>query len=373
MRVSFTHVKGHQDKNADPTTLSPQAKANIECDKQASLLLEITSPTDRNSLLLPGTTAALYNRGIAITGSIDRTLRNAFGSGPIREYIRVKNNWSRETADTIDWQCHGRAIQRLPTNMQTFVIKFIHKWLPTAAKQNQTTPSHPPHCPQCQHPYETRDHFITCLPPAQLKIHQHMLRDVEAHCEKFNCDPDIHRILQLGLHHFPTPPIHKSDFPKHLHDLITLQTRAGWNQLYFGRFTIEWINQQEDYSLSQGYKDRSEEWMTGLIIIIFKRMHERWKLRCTTAHEDNPNNESQRHTQLKNEIIQLFDLKHLMPSHTHHIFSPPLQTLLQQPIPSPQTWIECNKSFINTIITQHQHNNLTSSSPSSQTNSNSLT
>ena len=158
-----------------------------------------------------------------------------------------------------------------------------------------------------------------------------------------------------------------------LHDLITLQTRAGWNQLYFGRFTIEWINQQEDYSLSQGHKDRSEEWMTGLILIIFKRMHERWKLRCTTAHEDNPNNESQRHTQLKNEITQLFDLKHLMPPHTHHIFYPPLQTLLLQPIPSLQTWIECNKSFINTILTQHQHNNLTSSSPSSQTNSDSLT
>ena len=168
-------------------------------------------------------------------------------------------------------------------------------------------------------------------------------------------------------------PIHKRDFPKHLHDLITLQTRAGWNQLYFGRFTIEWINQQEDYSLSQGYKDRSEEWMTGLISIIFKRMHERWKLRCTTAHEDNPNNESQRHTQLKNEITQLFDLNHLMPSHTHHIFSPPLQTLLLQPIPSLKTWIECNKSFINKIITQHHHDNLTSSSPSSQTNSDSLT
>ena len=128
-----------------------------------------------------------------------------------------------------------------------------------------------------------------------------------------------------------------------------------------------------NYSLSQGNKDRSEEWMTGLIIIIFKRMHERWKLQCTTAHEDNPNHESQRHTQLKNEITQLFDLKHLMPPHTHHIFSPPLQTLLLQPIPSLQTWIECNKSFINTILTQHQHNNLTSSSPSSQTNSDSLT
>ena len=176
-----------------------------------------------------------------------------------------------------------------------------------------------------------------------------------------------------GTSTFSKPPIHKRDFPKHLHDLITLQTRAGWNQLYFGRFTIEWINQQEDYSLSQGHKDRSEEWLTGLIIIIFKRMHERWKLRCTTAHEDNPNHESQRHTQLKNEITQLFDLKHLMPPHTHHIFSPPLQTLLLQPIPSLQTWIECNKSFINTILTQHQHNNLTSSSPSSQTNSDSLT
>ena len=201
---------------------------------------------------------------------------------------------------------------------------------------------------------ETRDHFITCHTPAQLALHKKMLTKIQDHCNKFSCHPDIHRLLQLGLQHFPTPPILKTDFPKHLHDIIILQKRIGWKQLYFGRLAIEWLNQQEDYYLSQGLPDKSEDWMIGIIIIIFTSLHERWKLRCNTAHDDSDNKTTQRQMQIRNQAIHLYELQDQLPPHTHHIFSTPIHILLQQPINSVKLWIDCNKQFIRTMLANNK-------------------
>ena len=178
-----------------------------------------------------------------------------------------------------------------------------------------------------------------------------MLRELSTYATKKRLDPDLQRLLQPALQNPSSPTITKRDFPKHLHDLITLQSRIGWLQLYLGRFTIEWLNQQEAYSASQGQNDNSKQIITGIIIIIFRHLHQRWVLCCSIAHTptDSP---TPRETQLRNEATSLYECQPHMPPTTHHIFSTPLQTLLQKPINSIKLWIDCNQKFIRNILIQ---------------------
>jgi hypothetical protein len=95
---------------------------------------------------------------------------------------------------------------------------------------------------------ETISHFNTCEHnPEKWNIFVTSLR---YYYVRYNIDPGLRILINMGL---TSQDIHKT-ITKHpniewsdYHRLIHSQSKIGWEQLKYGRFTNEWNKHQENY------------------------------------------------------------------------------------------------------------------------------
>jgi hypothetical protein len=146
----------------------------------------------------------------------------------------------------IDWESHSHAIRSVPIPNHTFLIKFLHRWLPVGKRGHQYNPSiYPSHCPSCLSPIVDFDHTFRC-PSVQRRRWQINLRhELFKLFQRSNSDPVLVNIVIDGLFHWlrQTP---QSISPT-CDELITSQGQIGWSQLLLGRWSREWATLQTKY------------------------------------------------------------------------------------------------------------------------------
>ena len=177
----------------------------------------------------------------------------------MRTYLCTKFDWHSQICDSIDWLCHGRALNRLNPNDQIFVVKLIHEWLPLNSQKHWFNQHHASSCPVCRSTIENPNHFLRCSHMGYRDINSTFLRAIQAHCDKWSCHTDIARLLLLGIQHWPKPPLLEHPFSSTFRHVIASQSQIGWKQLLYGRFTTEWIYLHEITCTSQDTKHRDGE------------------------------------------------------------------------------------------------------------------
>ena len=351
-QISFHHVKGHQDRHKKFDDLSWPEKLNCMCDKAAGKITNVT-PIDRPVHLSYYTKTDLIIDGEFITSNIKANIRSAFGTGPMREYLQEKWQWSDETIEDIDWEAHGRALHRLPNSARISTTKMIHRWLPTSARQHELSQGrHPASCPICNHDHEDQYHFLSCQHKQYNTVRTNFSKRISTYCDTYNCPPDISRLLQISIQHWPDPPIDKADFPSSLHTLIQHQQQIGWEQVYYGRFSIEWTREFNRHALLEGRDTNGGKWITGITEIIFIHLHTRWKHRSNLAHDNSHKKTTQKMICIDNTIRDLYSRRHEVPPHRQQPFKTPLPTLLKKSTATKRKWIELNEKHIKTLIVQ---------------------
>ena len=69
--------------------------------------------------------------------------------------------------------------------------------------------------------------------------------------------------------------------------LISKQYRAGWEQLFFGRFVLEWAELQEDYLSTLPSRSKYHSgttWVSGVNQIIWNLVYKTWENRNAAQH-----------------------------------------------------------------------------------------
>jgi hypothetical protein len=137
--------------------------------------------------------------------------------------------------------------------------------------------------------------------------------------------PELAKILlsALTLWLSGQPVIIPTASPTYTH-LITKQHRAGWDQLLYGRFVLEWAELQEDFltSLPKRSKYHSgKTWVSGITQIIWKHVYEAWLLRNDAQHGvDTATREIALATMARKQTAALYEIRADVLPRDHSLF-----------------------------------------------------
>jgi hypothetical protein len=90
----------------------------------------MTKPSSRVQNM---STALLLLNNIGITRDSQKWLLNFTGKIPIQQFYKDKYGWSKSTFNNIAWEVQKSALLSFPSTDQTRILKFVHRWLPTAS------------------------------------------------------------------------------------------------------------------------------------------------------------------------------------------------------------------------------------------------
>jgi hypothetical protein len=311
---TFSHVKGHQDDHHAYEDLSLEARLNVDADSLAGEFRKNDSSTRPLVPRFSSNYAQLQIDGQTISGSYRQAIRRATSFAPLLSYIQLKNSWSTETVDMVDWQVHSAVLKARPKR-SVQLTKLCHEILPTATRINKYDPRQSPNCPRCLVHLESIDHLLQCPVPARMDWAVSTLRQLAAVSIKRSDHHDI--ILDIfvsGLEHWMSGiclPV--TDYPSEFHDLIQSQELIGWNQLLRGRVSILWAKHVDELVSSKPTHHPSSSghlWVKSMILKLWDQFFVLWEERNAVVHGADQSEQTKcRKARLLREIHQLHELR----------------------------------------------------------------
>ena len=350
--VKFEWIKGHQDDANPRQELSLPAQLNCEADHEASTF-EATEDYQWHQVPpLPSTPCQLLIQQRSITGKIKRRAHEAATTTNLMVYLQRKFQWSPTTIKLIDWDTFSAILQKYRDKWPT-IVKHIHDISPTGTIANRNNPHLPHECPACNHPHESNNHVILCPSQSRARWRAQMIQKIREH-KKHPSDPYLIDILQDGLirFHRTLDTIETTRYPERYSKLIDSQNKIGWDQLYKGRWSTEWVRAHERFMQSQvhsGACKSASSWVLSIGRLLLDQWLELWKLRNEERHGKDKSQEDQiRQHRLHSELHELYTYKDQVCPTDRNIFHATAQDHLSQhtSLDIIENWISTYKESI---------------------------
>ena len=126
-KISWRKIKSHAtEKQIDEQGKIP-TQLNEKMDEWANLGRSIAyvPPTQ----FIPAAKVMAIINGDYIHGAIRPHLHFQGSSPAMREYLMLKNSWTRDIFNTIDWEPTRHTLSSLPKHQHHTLIKYLHDWL----------------------------------------------------------------------------------------------------------------------------------------------------------------------------------------------------------------------------------------------------
>jgi len=345
LTFQYFHVKGHQDK--DPKhQLTLSEKYNVDCDNLAKQFVR-DSPQCSTSMSNPEFAAAsphLIIAGKVICRRYLPALQAAASKPPYWSYLRKRLHWTQADIQLVHWETLASALHSFPSQDQRRIILLIHDKLPLRSSKFH------PHlgsalCPSCQRQPETSYHFLECNHPDRSKLFTLLHRQLSTLSVKNRLHPGILTAFWLGLTtvraNTPYPPV-EHELPPALRYAIRDQTRLGWTQLYYGRFTQKWAAAID--TLNPELALPGSQVMTQFLQTVWKYFLATWTARNQHFHQDAGRLSLPDYQQA---IRTLYERRStLSPDVQEAVFRHPLDYMLQQPPHTQRTWLERSTKYM---------------------------
>ena len=286
VRVEFHWVKGHQDSILPYHQLPLPAQLNCDADQAAEQWY--TQPSFQPTTVphLPTTPSQIQLHGHTITRDLKRRAYAAATLLPLHQYIKQKFKWSDDTDANIDWGEYRQIITKYRDRWTT-MVKHVHALSPTGKIAHRNNHNLPHECPTCSVPYETNHHLLVCAHPSRKAWQCETIRKATQYAQS-RVDPYLLDILRDGLlrFHRELDTIPQSHYPRCYAALIQSQNDIGWDQLYRGRWSVEWRQQQDNYMTNHpdGLPISGSDWVRGLGRLLIDQWFQLWKLRNDDRH-----------------------------------------------------------------------------------------
>ena len=242
---TLAHVEGHQDKHDQVVNLPLPAQLNVEADGLAGTFKYNDSKDPTRVPLIAGNAVQLHTPKGTVSSKLKPALRRIATEGPLIERMKQQHNWTQAIFETIDWEAHGISV-RNHYHRKHFTIKFIHNWLPLGSLTSRYDQKYASKCPSCEEEYEDREHFVRCS--ARKQWLADLFVDIRKAAPKMKTQLELLEIFQEGLSSWfdEREPIFDFQLLKYK-TLIYKQTQAGWDQLLYGRFVLDWRNIHDEH------------------------------------------------------------------------------------------------------------------------------
>jgi hypothetical protein len=346
--VQIIHVKSHQSVEKE---LSWAAQLNNIADAQATeQRTKMTAPASRVTNTTKG---MLYISGKAITRDAQQQLWQAASRVPIQEYLQHRNSWSDRTFNRINWKIQHKAINRFSISDQQRILKFVHSWMPTGKHLHREKETNSIHCPLCHNEVEDNIHIFNCQHPSQVRLQQELLLYIakQQHGKEM---PELAQLMEWAItnsNQSQTWQVNEKLHPTELQHAIKAQNKIGWQQIFYGRFALDFEQAQEEFYRWQGLPEithNGQKWQLDLIQQIWKTMLSLWSNRNKAKHDEGEFAHQQNtRRQLVHRAQHCFKQAHLLSAaDRNHLFQKPYDERICEDIKHLQAWVDSTEQII---------------------------
>lgn len=359
IQVKLKWVKGHQDTTANYAVLPLPAQLNCDADSEAAKQDFIAYPHRQTVYPLPQTQCQLVIQDKSITSKIKRRVHFAAQSPKLFQYLTDKYGWDNHTITLIDWEIFSEILKKYKDQWTT-IVKHLHEISPTGKIAHRNNPVLAHDCPACAEPFEDNTHVITCNHPSRRHWRTLTLNKFRQLQENL-ADPYLLDIIQDGLsrYHNKLAPVQTQYYPDKYHNLISIQNRIGWDQLYKGRWSIEWAHLHSEHTKNHPVSDAitGHDWVRLIGRYFIDRWLILWSLRNEQRH--GADHESQKHIQKQQitaKLQTLYTYRNKVCPADQHIFYETAQIHIDNhpSLAHLADWINTHKNAIKASVEQAQ-------------------
>jgi hypothetical protein len=213
---------------------------------------------------------------MCITRDSQKWLLQSAGRIPIQNFFNDKYGWSESTFNSIAWEVQYSALKSFPASDQTRILKFVHGWLPTAARAFKEGSASSPRCPICHAPREDNLHLFQCnnkeMELVQEKLQLYLVKDMHD-----QGDSEISNIIEIGIlnaNSMNNWSPSTSNVSQHWKPAVREQSKIGWSHILCGRLSKSLISAMNKHYESQelnGYLYNGNRWAKKLITTIWTK------------------------------------------------------------------------------------------------------
>ena len=256
INASYEWVKGHQDDNAPIDELPIEAQLNILADTLAGEYQHLHGSFRPLAHLLPSCPAMVSIRGISVTSNIFKQLVRAYTEPRYIDYLQEKFNWSSSDVRNIAWKSLALAIERIDRG--TVILKVCNDILPNAVRLHRMSMSKSDKCPLCS-ASETTDHMIQCPDHSRTQWRCKTISELRQIMKKHNTNYNLSETLLTAIASWmDTGFVDVRKFPVKYRKAINTQTKIGWQQIFMGQISQEWLQLYEDTYKEPPTKDKTQ-------------------------------------------------------------------------------------------------------------------
>jgi hypothetical protein len=289
-----------------------------------------------------------------ITSHYATQLRQSAGLEVFFKWYMDTFDWDTRIINSINWDAHHAAIQKLTFSEKRFVTKFNFQWLSTGLRQSKVDPSQSTLCPSCRTPnvMETETHLYQCQ--SHLPLVGAFFNKLQKFHEQEHTSPALQDTLFSALQNeiFDRTP----GFCNHHDDAAITRLRQehtliGWSQLFHGRFTTKWAEIQQSFLLTLVVDRRyftGDLWLRKLISLLWKFNRSLWNARNLDRHGHTPlENQAIQRNRFQSSLHALYDSSPLMLATDRDIFHLSAESRLQDHHPAKiALWISRAKPIV---------------------------
>jgi hypothetical protein len=160
--LNFIHVKSHQDNDTAVHLLPWAAQMNVHADHLVTDYLDNYAEPSKILPFIRPSQASLTIQGETITRRFANRLRQAASSPNLHNHIILRNHWTVEIFQSINWEALGKkALATLEHITQIFITKFAHEHLPTRKHMKRIGEAESDKCLACLYTIETSWHILS--------------------------------------------------------------------------------------------------------------------------------------------------------------------------------------------------------------------
>lgn len=352
--TTIAWVKGHQDATQNYHQLTLSAQLNCEADELATAFTTSGDYHSPTVIPLPHTPASLLLHNNLVTGHINFRVREAASTPPLHRYLCHRFRWDEEVIQMIDWKIYSYILPKYQKT-RTTLVKHLHAISPTGHIAHRNDHHQPHECPACNQEYEDNNHVILCQHASRAAWRSSTLQHISGY-QPGQSDPYLLDILRDGVtrfHQQDQPPLIQH-YPPRYHVLISCQNQIGWDQVYRGRWSKEWLRLQDAYHNNRQIRDsNSTSWMVSLGRLLIDQWFLVWHIRNEQRH----GRDQIRHSQLRAQILhsqmrELYSYRDRVLPCDQSIFQESLEThLFNSSLDTLESWINTYQAAIQASAT----------------------
>ncbi len=166
---------------------------------------------------------------------------------------------------------------------------------------------------------------------------------------KHHVNPHLTQLLQQGLYAiWKDIPIDDQleAYPTPIQHLFRAQCDIGWEQLYYGRISVQWA---QYLTTSSNYTTNGDTFYTNITTMVWQYILDCWKLCNNALHypmETLPEAQT-----LIAQAQQILDMVHNDPVLAHIALPPQPENLMMQPIHQLRKWVQHGKMHLDQYLT----------------------